>query len=129
MLSIINPDKKVEEEGMWTSFGGSMFKVASTSNLKFQKIFARLQLPYHKKIDKGSLDPKIGLSIMCESLSKTVLMDWKDVLGDDGQPVEYTPELGQKILANHSDLREHIQEFGGDIENFRVADKEELGKS
>ena len=129
MLSINNPDKAVEEEGVWTPFGGSKFKVASSTNMKFQKLFARLQLPYHKKIDKGSLDPKIGLGIMCESLAATVLLDWEDVLGEDGEPVAYTPELGQKILQNHSDLRQHIQDFAADIENYRIADREVLGKS
>lgn len=129
MISVNNPDKHLEDEGVWADYRGSSFLLANTDNFKFQKLFSRLQMPHRKRIDKGTIDPETALDIMCEALSKAVLLDWKNVTGDDGENVSYTPELGRRALANNGDLREFIQEYAADIDNFREVDKEEMGKS
>ena len=129
MININNPDKHLEDEGVWVPFKGSQFLLASTGNFRFQKMWARLQLPYRKKIDRGTLDPETALDILAKSLAKTVLLDWKDVTGGDNESIPYTIENGELALKNNSDLREFIQDYSSDIENYREDDKEELGKS
>ncbi len=129
MISINNPDKILEDDGVWTEFEDSRFKIASSTNLRFQKMFARLQMPYHKKIEKGSLDPKISLRIMCEAMGKTIVLDWEKVIDESGEEVGYSPELAQQTLINNSDLRTYVSDFSSDIDNFKSVDREALGKS
>lgn len=129
MISINNPDKHLEDEGVWTSFRGSDFLVANVNNFRFQKMFARLQMPHRRRIEKGNLDPEIGLDILCKSLSKTVILDWRKVTDNEGTEVPFSSEMCAEALANNADLREYIQEYAADLENFKEEEKEELGKS
>lgn len=128
MFNIDNPNKDKETDGIWGKFQGSSFLIRHTSNFDFQRIFSRLQLPYRKKIEKGILDPETSLDIMCEALAKGILVDWKDVQDKNGNTIPYSVEIGMKALANNVDLRDWVQEFAADIDNFKENEREELGK-
>lgn len=125
----IDRDRSKQEKGVWTKFGDSSFKIASSNATAFQRSLNRLQAPYRKKIEKGTLDPKISRDILCEAMASALLLDWKDVVDSDNQNVEYTPELGKRALLNNDDLREYVQEFAMDMENFRQEEMKEEGNS
>lgn len=126
MLNVDQSTKK-QTEGTWTKFGDSKFKVASSSSTKFQRALNRLQAPYRKKIDKGTLDPKISKDLLCEAMADALIVDWKDVVSAEG-PVEYSPEVAKRALMNNDDLREFLLEYSQDIQNFRDEEVAEAGK-
>lgn len=115
-------------DGVWASFGGSQFLIRHSSNFKFQKAFGRLQLPYRKKIDKGNLDPETSLEILSEALAIGILIDWKDVVDNSGEKIPYSREMAIKALSNNPDLREFVEEFSSEIDNFKEDEREDLGK-
>ena len=125
----IDNSRKTQSEGVWTSFNGSQFKVAHTSSNKFQRILNRLQAPYRRKIDKGILDPAISKEILCTAMAEAILLDWKEVVNGKNETVEYSSEIATKALANNDDLREYIQEYAMDLENFRSETMVEEGNS
>lgn len=127
MFDLDKTTAEQESQGVWTDFGSGKFKVAHTNNMVFQREITRLQAPYRKKIDKGTLDPKIQLDIMCKAMGKGILLDWKDV-GSKGKAMGYDEEAAIKVLTLNSDLRDYIQEFALDLENFREEEIEDTGK-
>ena len=127
----INVDNNTSKQtaGVWTTFAGSKFKVASTSSTKFQRSLNRLQAPYRRKIEKGTLDPKVSREILCQAMSEALLLDWADVEDGDKKPVEFSQEMAFKALMNNDDLRDYISEFSQDLENFRAEELKEMGNA
>ncbi|MAE84064.1 MAG: hypothetical protein CMB80_15080 [Flammeovirgaceae bacterium] len=121
----INKDKK--NNGVWADFEGGSFLIAYASKMSFQRELARLQQPYARKIDKGTIDPKISLDILAEALSKHVLLDWKNV-GANGEEIEYTPEIAKKVIIANDELRGFVSDFSIELENFKQEALEEEGK-
>lgn len=108
-----------EDEGILQEFEGSTFKIASVNNIKYQRLLAKLRYPYRYKIEKNSVDPKILLDIMCKTLSKTILLDWSDVIDASGNVVPFSIEAAEKALKN-SLFREFVISVAIESENFRA---------
>lgn len=127
-MFILDTDKKAFADSKWASFEEAKFLIAPTSNLAFQRTFARLQAPFRKKLEKGSLDPKISQQISCEAIADSLLLDWKDVFSPDGKAVAFNKELAQKLLIQRPDIREFVMEFALELENFKVENVKEMGE-
>jgi len=127
MFDLDKTTAEQESNGVWTDFNGGKFRIAHTNNMVFQREIARLQAPYRKKIDKGTLDPKIQLEIMCKAMARGILLDWKNV-GSKGQEIPYNEDSAISVLTLNSDLREYIQDFALDLENFRQEEIEDTGE-
>jgi len=123
--STINDQGK--DNGVWTDFGGGEFLIASTNSMAFQREFSRLQQPFAKKIDKGTLDPKIQTEILCKAMAHGLLLDWKNV-GDGKNIIEYSFENAVRVLIANPDLREFIQDFSMNLENYRKEEMKEEGE-
>lgn len=117
------------DAGVWTDWNGSKFLVAHISNMKFQKMLARLQQPHRKKLEQGSLDPQTNRDILCKALSETVLLDWKDVGSMSGQSVPYSAQNAYHALRADPEFRDYIAEFATQMANYRATEVAELGKS
>jgi hypothetical protein len=129
MFNVDQNTVDLENEGVWTDYKGSKFLIASSGSTKFQRLFTRLQMPYRKDIDKRRLDPETQLDIMCKAMSKAMLLDWKDVVDNSGNPVPFDKDVAYKALKGNSDFREFVSNFATEIENYVQEEREELGKS
>lgn len=124
------------EEGVWTEFKGTKLLIAHVSNMAFQRKLARLQQPYAKKIEKGTLSPDIQKDILCKAMAGTVLKDAAFVKrGDDWTPenktyvpIAFTEKLAEQVIANQIDVREFITAYSDNLDNYRQEEAEELGK-
>lgn len=128
MFDIEKSTAEQETNGVWADFGGGRFKIAHTNNMVFQREMTRLQAPFRKKLDKGTLDPKTQLDIMCKAMARGILLDWRNV-GSGGQEIPFSEEAAIKVLTHNSELREFVQDFALDLENYREEEVEETGKS
>jgi hypothetical protein len=97
--------------------------------MAFQKKLARLQQPYAKKIEKGTLAPDIQKDILCRAMAGTILKDWDDAVDKAGAKVPFAEGLAYTVLLNQIDVREYVTEYAGNLENYREEEAEELGKS
>lgn len=108
-----------EDDGIEREFEGSTFRIASVNNIKYQRLLSKLRYPYRHKLERGSVDPKILLDIMCKALSKTILLDWSNVINSKGENVPYSIEAAEHALKN-SLFREFVITVSTESENFRA---------
>lgn len=114
--------------GQWTDYSGSQFKVAYAGNDNFMRVKQRLEQPHRRKIENGTLDPKIHKEIMCKAMSQALLIDWKNVKNDSGDDVQYDSNIAYQALMFDESLREFIMEFSINIQNFKSESDEESVK-
>lgn len=124
----IDAEYNLTDEGSWFQFDDAKFKIAHTSNLRFQRALNRLQQPYRRKIDNGTIDPKISRDLMCRAMAEGLVLDWENIIDNSGKPVPYSVEAGVKLLTGNAACRDAISEFALNIENFRKDLTEDLGK-
>lgn len=129
MFNIESTTVDREEDGVWADFKGSKFLIASSGCNKFQRLFSKLQRPHRRALEKNSLDPTIQLDIMARSLSQAVLLDWNDVVDNNGNPVDFDSDMAYKALKGNSELREFVTNYSTDLGNYIAEEQEELGKS
>lgn len=126
-MFIIDKDDSALKTGVWASFQGAEFKMRHVSNLEFQRTVLRLQQPYRRKIENGTLDPKISKEIVCQAMSQHILTDWKKVFDKAGAEVSYGHEIAFKALVTNEDLREFVSTFSTNLDNFIKEESAELG--
>lgn len=122
-------DLSTVDSGVWTppDEDGSEFLVAHTSNLKFQRALARLQLPHRRKIEAGTMDPGQNRDIVCRAMAEGVLLGWRGVASKDGA-VEYSIENAFTLLKRSTELRDIISDFAMNLSNFRQTEVDEVGE-
>ena len=124
-LSITPVDNSKAEDGTWTSYHKVQLKIARAGNKEFKRIFAQLTRPHKRDMEKNRVDEDIMKSIICETLAKSILVDWKDFVIDK-KPLKYSIDNATSLLNNDVDCREFVQEFSRDLDNFLKEELEEL---
>lgn len=127
-FNVESSTSKAETEGVWVDFMASEFLVASSNSVSFQRMFAALQRPYMRQIQKGTLDPSIQLEIMCKTLAKTALLGWRNVVDNSGAEVPYSAEVAYTALKNNTEFRTFIIETASDIATFKVEEVNDMVK-
>lgn len=118
-----------ENDGVWAKFKDSEFLIAASGSTDFQRMFARLQLPHRKAIDKKKLDPEIQLDIMARSMAKTMVLDWRDVVDSNGVSVKFDSDAAYRALKGNTEFREFVTDYATELENYLEEEKVELGES
>lgn len=118
-FNIDNNNLIMENEGVEVEYEGSTFKIASINNMKYQRLLSKLRYPYRHKLDKGMIDPEILLTIMCKALSKTILLDWSNVVNSNGEIVDYSESNAVEALKD-SAFRDYVISIAAEVENYRV---------
>lgn len=128
---MFNIDNKLSliETGSWGEFQGSKFLITHISNLRFQRTLARLQQPYKKRIEQGTLDPATSKDVMCKAMSESLISDWQNVVDRTGEKVPYSPEAAYRALVNDPEFRDFVTEFAVNLQNFRDEEVKDAGKS
>lgn len=127
MAICIDNKQDLQDKGVWTKFSGSEFLIVYAGNLTFQRKLSRLQKPFRKQIEKGSLDPEKSKELLIQSVVGTLLIDWKNVVDSSGNEIPFDESVAFKALSNNDDLIDYVQEFATDLENYReesIADEE-----
>ena len=127
MALIVDQELKAVKNGRWVKFDGSEFLVAHTSNLKFQRIIQQLQHPYRKKIEDGKCDPAVLKDIMCEAMSKAILLDWRGVKNTEDQDLDFSIEMAKSALMADDDFREFIQSTAADFSAYKQEQTADAG--
>jgi hypothetical protein len=77
---------------------------------------------------KGDAAEKKADEIMCEVMSKTILLDWKNVQVD-GKDRPYSQQAAYDLLLEMKDFREVIDTASAELERFKVHQDEEDEKN
>ncbi len=123
-------DVSLIDQGAWVDYQNSKFLIAHMSNLKFQRALARLQQPYRRKIESGTMDPEVSKNLICRAMAEGILLDWKDVRSSSGEVnVPYTVEAGYTALFRNPEFRDFVSDFAMNLSNFRSEAVDSLGKA
>lgn len=125
---IFDADLSAIDEGVWKTFSGSEFRIAHISNTKFQRALSRLQQPYRRKLQEGSLDPKVNQELVCEAMAEGVLLGWRKVTTRKGEEVVYSKENALVLLKRDPEFRDWVTEVSTQIANYRDEEVEALGE-
>jgi len=130
-LKSLSVDTKKEVDGVWHEVDcGFQVKVARLNNPKYVKTFQALAKPYRRLAEAGTLSQEKQSALAAEAISKTILLDWKE-LYIDGEKVPYSQAKAKEILADpqFSDFFALIMQFSQDAATFRQQEiEDEMGE-
>jgi len=116
------------EEGRWIDFEGARFLVRGTANnADFKRAKARLERPYRRKIERGTLDPETEEDLSLKAMAEALLLDWEGVEDENG-PVPYDKDIGFQQLKNDPNLALAIIEAATDDDAYKVEKEEKTVK-
>jgi len=116
MSFVIDAFDESKQEGTWLTLEGSKFLIAWAQNPNFQREYKRLTQSYK---DVTKLSSTAQKELTCEALSKTILLDWKDVNMSDGTSVPYSQETAKAALMQNPELLEWVTSNSVELDNFR----------
>ncbi len=120
--------KKVTDDGVWKDFRGAKLLIGRAGSVEFLQAQERHEKPYKKKISRDTLSAKKAREINIATAAEAILLDWKQVVGEDGKAIVYTAEIGAEALANDPDMLEFIVDVSIDNDNFAVEVENEIVK-
>jgi hypothetical protein len=119
-LNSLEVDAALEVEGVWTERrrAGYRLKVAYLSNPRYE---AHIRRAARLTPELADPDADAAMDVVAEALARFVLLDWDGFEGDDGAPMAYTPEIGQRVLASPGFrwLRDDVIAESSRIERYR----------
>lgn len=99
-----------QTKGIWFVYQeGIEFLIARLGNREYTKYLRAIGKPHSAQIRHDVLDDEVLEGLSREAIAHTVLLDWKNVEDDNGQPLKYTPAIGEKVL--NDDEFDHIYKF------------------
>ena len=122
-------NEKSETEGIWIELTeGVSFKVkrfGGSNSTKIKNLQQKYLKPYARQIDKGIMDEKKERSIYTKIFIEACMVDWKGVVDDSDNDIQYSQENAQELFSNLPDLFDFLVASSTDDSNYR----EDLGNS
>lgn len=131
-LSQTKTDPTLERDGVWVAIRyGVEVKVARAGNPRAEAWRARLAPEDRRLLDNPSLfkgrEERI-IELLTDAIAETMLLDWRGVEDDDGEPLPYSPAEGKKAMQEYDWLRDDVHEAATTRETFFRLEVEEVGK-
>ena len=111
-LSNFDTDEDLENEGVWQEYEeGFELKIARFSNRKHMDHLRSLQKDKLRSMSSDEMvSEEKNREILRQSMSQFVLMDWRNMVEDDGKTeIPYTVDLGYKFLHDQPVLQDVIE--------------------
>ena len=122
-------DTEAEIKGVPFEYGDSTFIIARKFNPTHRKLFSKLWKANRLVVEgNGDAAEKKADEIMCEVMSKTILLEWKNVQLD-GKELAYSQEAAYQVLSEMKDLREVIDTASAEMGRFKAHKDEEDEKN
>ena len=138
LYKLFKTNENLETDGIWLEYGqtadGKPIRIkiarAGGHNVAFSKALEKATRPYKKAIQTGMLDNKTADRLYKEVFAETVVLDWINVEGPDGQPMDFNKENVLKLFEDLPDLFVDLREQAGTVALFRDEVREaDLGNS
>jgi len=112
MPIVITKDGKAAERelnGVWVDYEEGELLIARMGNPMNRKVYQRLMKPYEQKQQRGTLPTHIKEQVVCQCYAETLLLDWRNLVDEEGNPIEYSQDIAYQALLNDQDLREFVE--------------------
>jgi len=120
-ISKIKRDTNAVVDGIWVTrvIDDLDVKVASTDSRKYTDSLRVALKPYQRTLKNMENDQFAQIQNKC--IAKHILLDWKNLVGDDGVEIPYSSEKALELLNDPemADFRETILNLSSEQELFR----------
>ena len=118
-LSSYRYDKNKEEDGIWFETPeGLKLLIARLGNSKAAKLTRKLAIENQRALRRDkSGDLLLELAIKVHA--KHTLIDWKDLLEDDGVPISYSSRKAEELFTEFPAFLEEVLEYATREDEFR----------
>lgn len=123
--------KELEEDGVWARLrkGDAEVLVARAGNSKHEDLVRRLRKKHGRGFRGDELPPAVEEEIATEAIARTILLDWKGIEDEDGEPIPYSTEEARRLLKLSRDFRLEIVSIATEMEMFRREETAEAEKN
>ena len=121
-LMAIRTDNEKELNGVWIPYElGIQVKIARAGNTKYQAYLQELCAPYRTSIRQTIQDAEILQEVTRKATAKCILLDWKNIEDEEGNPLSYSPEKALELFSDPElkDFYEFILTVSQGKEEFR----------
>jgi hypothetical protein len=123
-------DATKELNGTWVDMGaGLMLKIARINNERYQEFIREKGKPFGHAIRAGVAQVDMD-DIVHEGVAKYVLLEWKDLLDEDGvTPIPYSPEKAVELFKKAPDFLDIVVKMASNMDLFRKEAQKEAAKN
>jgi len=127
LSEVFGTNKQKEEAGTWIKGPKNMeYLVARMGNKAYRDLLDKLLAPHRVALRQGRMDDELLTKITREVVSKTILLDWKNVELEKGQGfVDYTPAIGAREMEMYPDFADFITTQAQTFANYAADDEAE----
>jgi len=120
----IQTDINKSHNGVSIQYPGTDFHVGIRrgDNPRFEEAVRDLRMESQgKKLLTGELNSREALNIMAPAVARHIIVDWKNLADNDGNPIPYSPQKAMEILQDpeSTDLYLWVMKQANDPSNFR----------
>ena len=119
-----------EIEGTWHDYSGDVsFLIARAGNKAYARAFLKAYEASRRVLEtKGPTAEAKAEEVTVKTLAKAILLGWRGDLKYKGEPLPYSLENAEKILA-HVDFRKWVVERSEDMSKYKIVQDEEDAKN
>lgn len=126
-------DESLEKEGVWIEYGetdkGDPIRIkiarAGGQNKAFAKVLERRTRPHRRALQNGTMDPQLAEDIFRETFAETVVLDWENVDGPDGELMEFNKDNILQVFRDLPDLYADLKQQASSAAIFREEIRQE----
>jgi len=130
-------NKQAETVGIWIKYDledgkpSPRFLVARVggSNIKFSKALAALMKPHQYAMQNGSLSIEKQNAIVLEAFCSTVLLNWENVVTQDGAELAFCKENAIGLFTDLPELYEDLKGQASSMALFKQQQLEAVAKN
>lgn len=125
-------DANMERTGIWIDYGSAgSFLVARAGgkNQKFNQVLQRENRQNKFKIDNDLMGAEEGQQLLIQVFAETVILDWENVRGPDGELMACTRDNIVKLFTDLPDLFDDVRKQAMTVANFREKELEDSAKN
>ncbi len=123
-------DAVKSKDGVWYTLDSeTSLLIANATSKHYQNVLRGKMRQHLKELRTNTLTDEVQDSLTTETIAECVLLDWKG-LKENGEDIVYSPEKALEILNDPAliVLREHIEYFATQLDNFYEEGAENLKK-
>lgn len=131
-ISNLETDDQKVQSGTWIDFGaGARIKIAKVGNDNYTRVMRRLGKPIVRQARLGEESEEDNLRpIFIKVVARTILLDWENILDDNGVIVEYSIQQAEQFLTDLPEFYDLVMEAAQDVTNFKPdPEEDEAGNS
>ena len=121
-LSLVKTDPEREIDGVWVTYELDIeLKIARIGNTAFDDLVRTLSEPHLKGIRNKRLKPEQLEAITKKAAAETLLVDWKNIEGEDGKKIKYSSKKALEFFDDPtlSDMYKFVVITANEAELYR----------